>query len=126
MVRFVGILQKRCAPGPKPLRRHLVSSIAMLLAAIGVPGAPARAGTHALTAQLQRVLDSYVAERGQPEGISGVALQVDFPGLHAQRSAGSGQPLRQGHRVCLPQVQCSLVTDYLQLGCGPQISDRRL
>ena len=48
-----------------------------LFAAIPVLPTPSRADDAAITAQLQRVVNAYVKERGAIEGLSGVALEVD-------------------------------------------------
>ena len=48
------------------------------------PWTPARADDATVSAQLQHVVDAYVSERGQIEGFSGAALQVD---------RGSGRPV---------------------------------
>lgn len=62
-----------------------VLALALVGAVQGLP-APSRADDSALAAQLQGVIDAYVAERGKIEGLSGAALEVD---------RGAGRPIIQ-------------------------------
>ncbi|MBS0644028.1 MAG: serine hydrolase domain-containing protein [Acetobacteraceae bacterium] len=64
--------------------RYLVWMVLAAWCAIAVLPAPARADDKAVTAQLQRLIDTYVKERTAIEGISGIALRVD---------RGSGKPV---------------------------------
>src|ERR1700678_968907 len=53
-------------------------AIGALLIAVGAFNTPARAADDAATAQLQQVVDKYLAENGQAEKITGVALRVSL------------------------------------------------
>jgi D-alanyl-D-alanine carboxypeptidase len=61
------------------MRIWLVVTLA-LSSAIALSLSPVRADDAAANAQLQRILDAYVKERGPIEGFSGAALQVDRGG----------------------------------------------
>jgi D-alanyl-D-alanine carboxypeptidase len=75
MAGFICILRKQYR-----IVLNVSAAAFVLIAAIGLLSFPARAGTDDVTTQLQLVLDSYIAERGQVEGVSGVSLQVDLGG----------------------------------------------
>jgi D-alanyl-D-alanine carboxypeptidase len=57
--------------------RAAMLSACVAFVAIGLSGQPARAGETEIVTKLQEVVDTYVAQRAQIEGISGTALRVD-------------------------------------------------
>jgi D-alanyl-D-alanine carboxypeptidase len=69
--------------------RYVILAAWTLVFAIDGFDRPVRAD-NALTAQLQQVVGTYVTQRGQIEGISGVALQVDRGARHPRIAVFAG------------------------------------